>query len=104
MLKRHNNPIPLIKHFAGVILRVKRPAVKVLLTRGAAFLKIKKGVELARKSRQPCAFCFMYLLLDLFHPVLRDPAAGFETAPALGGAGAAAFFNNRIAQRVFDLP
>ena len=45
----------------------------------------------------------MYLLLDLLHPVLRDPAAGFETAPALDGAGAAAFFNNRIAQRVLDL-
>lgn len=24
-LKRHNNPVPLIKHFAGVILRVKLP-------------------------------------------------------------------------------
>ena len=45
----------------------------------------------------------MYLLLDLFHPVLRDPAAGFETAPAFGGAGAAALLNNRIAQRVLDL-
>ena len=45
----------------------------------------------------------MYLLLDLLHPVLRDPAAGFETAPALGGAGAAALLNNCIAQRVFDL-
>ena len=45
----------------------------------------------------------MYLLLDLLHPVLRDPAAGFETAPALGGAGAAALFNDRIAQRVLDL-
>ena len=83
---------------------VKRPAVIVLSTQGVVFLKIKKGAEPARRFRQPCAFCFMYLLLDLFHPVLRDPAAGFETAPALGGAGAAAFFNNRIAQRVFDLP
>lgn len=45
----------------------------------------------------------MYLLLDLLHPVECDPAAGFETAPALGGAGAAALLNNRIAQRVFDL-
>ena len=104
MLKRHNNPIPLIKHFAGVILRVRRPAVKVLPTRGAVFLKIKKGAEPARKSRPPCAFCFMYLLLDLLHPVFRNPAAGFETAPAFGGAGAAALFNNRIAQRIFDLP
>lgn len=45
----------------------------------------------------------MYLLLDLLHPVLRDPAAGFETAPALGRAGSAALLNDRIAQRVFDL-
>ena len=44
----------------------------------------------------------MYLLLDLLHPVECDPAAGFETAPALGGAGAAALLNNRIAQRVLD--
>ena len=37
MLQRHNNPIPLIKHFAGVNLRVRRPAVKVLPTRDAVF-------------------------------------------------------------------
>ena len=83
---------------------VKRPAVIVLSTQGVVFLKIKKGAEPARRFRQPCAFCFMYLLLDLLHPVLRNPAAGLETAPTLGGAGAAALLNNRIAQRVLDLP
>ena len=83
---------------------VKRPAVKVLLTWGAVFLKIKKGAEPAWRFRQPCAFCFMYLLLDLLHPVECDPAVGFETAPALGGSGAAALLNDRIAQRIFDLP
>lgn len=45
----------------------------------------------------------MYLLLDLFHPVLRDPAASFKLAPARGGTRAAALLNNRIAQRVLDL-
>ena len=104
MLKRHNNPIPLIKHFAGIILRVKRPAVKVLLTWGAVFLKIKKAQSPLGDSGSPAPFALCYLLLDLLHPVLRNPAAGLETAPTLGGAGAAALLNNRIAQRVLDLP
>lgn len=82
---------------------VKRPALSPS-DPGRGFSENKKGAEPARKSRQSCAFCFMYLLLDLLHPVLRDPAAGFETTPALGGAGAAAFFNDCVAQRIFDLP
>ena len=45
----------------------------------------------------------MYLLLDLLHPVHRDPAAGFELAPTFGGAGAAALLYDRIAQGVLDL-
>ena len=46
----------------------------------------------------------MYLLSDLLHPVQRDPAAGLKSAPTFGGAGAAVLFDDRIAQRVLDLP
>ena len=83
---------------------VKRPAATHPSAWGAVFLKIKKAQSPLGDPGSPAPFCFMYLLLDLLHPVLRDPAAGFETAPALGGAGAAALLNNRIAQRIFDLP
>ena len=61
MLKRHNSPIPLIKHFAGIILCVKLPHGQSPSDPGRGFSENKKRRR--ARSEIPAA---LRLLLDVY--------------------------------------